>query len=171
MKNYASIILLFVCLQTSFGQTKDYSKDVESVDSIIKALYEVISGDPGAVRDWDRFKNLFTADAKLIPTFKDKEGKIGYRTMTPTDYVQMFTSRVTTGFHERELNRVTEEFGNVVHVFSVYETKEKSDGPVTQRGINSIQLLRSNDRYYVMNIFWSGENKDNPIPEKYLKKN
>jgi hypothetical protein len=171
MKKYALAILFLVCIQTSFSQTKDYSKDVESIDSTIKALYEIISGDAGVARDWDRFKNLFTVDAKLLPTYKDKEGKVGYRAMTPDDYVQMFTSRIATGFHERELNRVVEEFGNIVHVFSVYETRDKSDGPVTRRGINSIQLLKSNDRYYVANIFWSGEDKDNPIPEKYLKKN
>ena len=50
------------------AQNIDYSTDVKSMDSIIKALYEVISDDPGAPRDWNRFKNLFTADAKLIPT-------------------------------------------------------------------------------------------------------
>ena len=33
----------------------NYDKDVESVDTIIKALYEVISGEKGEERDWDRF--------------------------------------------------------------------------------------------------------------------
>ena len=37
----------------------NYNKDVESVDTIIKALYEVISGEKGEERDWDRFRNLF----------------------------------------------------------------------------------------------------------------
>jgi hypothetical protein len=139
------------------------------VESIISALYAVISGDSGTKRDWERFKNLFTADARLIPSFKNKEGKAAYRTMTPAEYEQMFTTRVTTGFYETELSRVVEEFGTITHVFSTYETKEKIDGPVVQRGINSIQLLKSDDRYFIMNIFWSGETKENPIPEKYLK--
>jgi hypothetical protein len=171
MKKFTLAACFIASAIISNCQTKDYSTDVESIDSVVKALYDVISGDAGVPRDWDRFKNLFTNDARLIPTFQDKEGKIGYRTMTPADYVQMFSSRITTGFHEKELSRVVEEFANVAQVFSTYETREKSDGPVAQRGINSIQLLKSNNRYYVMNIFWSAETKDKAIPEKYLRKN
>ncbi len=33
--------------------------DVESVDAILKALYDVISGPAGQKRDWDRFRSLF----------------------------------------------------------------------------------------------------------------
>ena len=168
MKNAFPILILLTVVQFSYAQNNN-SKDVESVESIISALYAVISGDPGVPRDWQRFKNLFTADARLIPSFKNQEGKVGYRTMTPAEYEQMFTARVTTGFFERELNRVIEEYGTITHVFSVYETREKADGPVVQRGINSIQLLKSHDRYYIMNIFWSAETKENPIPEKYLR--
>lgn len=158
-------LILPVCAQAQ----KDYSKDVKSIDAIVAALYEVISGDPGTARDWDRFRNLFTADAQLIPTGKNAEGKITYRTMSPEDYVTMFTTRITTGFFESELHRVTEEYGTIVHVFSTYETKEKKDGPVTNRGINSIQILKQNDRYTIMNIFWCPESAGYPLPEKYLK--
>ena len=162
------LILLFAIPFLTNAQT-DYTSDVKSVDAIIHALYEVISGDPGATRDWARFKYLFTADAKLLPTGKNQEGKFMYRTMTPDEYVTMFTTRITTGFFERELFRKTEEYGTIVHVFSTYETKEKKDGPITNRGINSIQLLKDQDRYYVMNIFWCAESLGFPLPEKYLK--
>lgn len=162
------ILLAVVTIPLSgTGQTKDYSEDVKSVDHVIAALYDVISGDPGTERDWDRFKNLFVQDARLIPTLKDNEGKTTYRIMSPGDYVQLFASRVSTGFFERELHRVTEEYGAIVHVFSTYETKETKSGPVTNRGINSIQLIKANDRYYVMNIIWSAESHGYPIPEKY----
>jgi hypothetical protein len=89
--------------------------------------------------------------------------------MSPEDYVTMFTTRITTGFFEWELHRVTEEYGTIVHVFSTYETKEKKDGPVTNRGINSIQLIKQNDRYAIMNIFWCPESAGYALPEKYLK--
>jgi hypothetical protein len=163
-------VLFFIALLPLLTQAQqDYSKDVQSVDAIIAALYEVISGDPGAPRDWERFKYLFTADARLIPTGKNAEGKVTYRTMSPDDYVQMFTNRINTGFFEWELHRITEEYGTITHVFSTYVTKEKKDGPVTNRGINSIQLLKDNDRYLIMNIFWCPESAGFPLPDKYLK--
>jgi hypothetical protein len=161
-------VLAFLFLVPCCVQAQDYSKDVQTVDAIITALYAVISGDPGAPRDWDRFKNLFTADARLIPTSKTAEGKFTYRTMTPNEYAEMFSKRITTGFFEWEVHRVMEEYGAIAHVFSTYVTKEKKDGPVTNRGINSIQLLKDNDRYYIMNIFWSAESLGFPLPDKYL---
>jgi hypothetical protein len=168
----AVLALAFTLVTTlTFSQTKDYSSDVRSVESTIKALYEVISGEKGQARDWERFKNLFTTDAKLIPTFINKEGKVAYRAITPAEYETSFTKQIPNrGFFENEIASITHTYGNIVHVFSTYETRDEKAGPVTMRGINSIQLLKANDRYYVMNIFWSSETPQTPIPEEYLKR-
>jgi hypothetical protein len=168
MKIFSVILLLFLT-GNAFGQSKDYSKDTRSVESTIQVLYEVISGDPGVARDWDRFKNLYKPEARLIPTRKDDQGNLIIKALTPDEYVQLFSSRISTGFFERELSRKVEEYGTVVHVFSTYETKEKKDGPVTNRGINSIQLFKDKDRYYIVNIFWCAESMGFPLPDKYLK--
>jgi hypothetical protein len=168
MKTFSVILLLFLT-GNAFGQSKDYSKDTRSVESTIQVLYEVISGDPGVARDWDRFKNLYKPEARLIPTRKDDQGNLIIKALTPDEYVQLFSSRISTGFFERELSRKVEEYGTVVHVFSTYETKEKKDGPVTNRGINSIQLFKDKDRYYIVNIFWCAESMGFPLPDKYLK--
>ena len=164
------LVLLFLIgtVSLSYGQQAQLDEDVKSVDHIIAALYDVISGDPGTPRNWDRFRNLFIPEARLIPTLKNKEGKIGYRIITPDEYVELFSTRITTGFFERELHRKTERYGAIVHTFSTYETKEKKEGPVTNRGINSIQLFFDGDRYYVTNIFWSAESMGFPLPDKYL---
>jgi len=163
------VILLLFISTVGTAQDKSYTKDVESVDAILKALYEVISGEPGVPRDWDRFRYLFAADAKLIPTIKNAEGKINYAARTPEEYIQLFQSRIATGFFERELHRTTETFGTVTHAFSTYETREKKDGPVTNRGINSIQLFHDGSRYYILTIFWCAESIGYTLPEKYLK--
>ncbi|HNV27857.1 MAG TPA: hypothetical protein PKJ83_01900 [Cyclobacteriaceae bacterium] len=164
-----SIVLLALISGSAFGQSKDYSKDTRSVESTVLALYDVISGEPGSPRDWDRFKNLFKPEARLIPTRKDDQGNLTIKAMTPDEYVQLFSSRISTGFFERELSRKVEEYGTVIHVFSTYETKEKKDGLVTNRGINSIQLFKDKDRYYVVNIFWCAESMGFELPDKYLK--
>jgi hypothetical protein len=163
------ILVLLLLATAAFAQTKDYSKDVGSVDAIISALYDVISGEPGAPRDWDRFRNLFKPESRLIPTRKNPQGELGVTSMAPEDYVQMFTTRITTGFFERELHRETEQYGTVTHVFSTYETKEKKDGPVTNRGVNSIQLFFDGKRFYVLNVFWCAESLGFPLPDKYAK--
>jgi len=46
------------------------AKDVATMEGILAALYEVISGPAGQRRNWDRMRTLFIPEAKLIPTGK-----------------------------------------------------------------------------------------------------
>ncbi len=169
MKRILSTWALIILVTAAAAQSKDYTTDVKSVDAIMKAIYDVISGDAATKRDWVRFHNLFASDAKLIPTSKSQDGTIGSRYWTPQEYEEMFTAN-RTAFFERELYRKTEAYGNIVHVLSTYETKNEIDGDVTNRGINSFQILKGKDRYYIMSIFWSAENDGYPLPDKYLLK-
>lgn len=169
MKTCALPFLLFAVSFFANAQSKDYSSDVSSVNHIIAALYDVISGEPGTERDWDRFRNLFKPEARLIPTRKSDSGDLTLKPVTPEEYIQLFSSRISTGFFERELHRTSEEYGTLVHAFSTYETREKKEGPVTNRGINSIQLFKDKNRYYVVNIFWCAESMGFPLPAQYLK--
>ena len=169
MKILLFILLLLASVTDMCGQQKDYQNDVKSVDAIIGAVYAVISGDPRQTRDWNRFRNLFKPETRLIPTRKNESGELIIRAMSPEEYIELFSSRVSTGFFEKELHRVSESYGTVTHAFSTYETKEKKDGPVTNRGINSIQLFYDGQRYYIITIFWCAESMGFPLPEKYLK--
>ena len=169
MKISLFILLLLASVTDICGQQKDYQNDAKSVDAIIGAVYAVISGEPGQARDWNRFRNLFKPETRLIPTRKNESGELVIRAMSPEEYIELFSSRVSTGFFEKELHRATESYGTVTHAFSTYETKEKKDGPVTNRGINSIQLFYDGHRYFIINIFWCAESLGYPLPEKYLK--
>jgi len=145
--------------------------DVSSLDSIMKAVYDVISGDAGKARDWDRFRTLFHADARLIPTGKNPQtGVVTARVLTPEDYIKRSEPfLVKEGFFEREIARRVEQYGNIVHVFSTYESRHKADDKTPfARGINSFQLYNDGKRWWVLTIFWEGETKDNPIPKKYI---
>lgn len=145
------------------------AQDVESIDAIIGALYDVISGPAGQARDWPRFHSLFVPGARLIPTAV-RENEVRHRVMTPAEYVAgsgpILEER---GFFEREIGRTTERFGNIAHVFSAYDSKHTPDDPEPfARGINSIQLLHDGTRWWVVTIFWDSERAGNPIPPAYL---
>lgn len=173
LKTTLLVFIFLACINYSFGQVNTteatsinskYSKDVSSVSGIINALYDVISGEAGAPRDWERFKFLFGKDAKLIPTNKSTTGVFGYRTMTPEEYITMFSTRIKTGFFEKELKHELDSYRTIAHVFSTYETRESKNGPITNRGINSIQLFYDQQRYYIVNIFWCAESMGFTLP-------
>src|SRR5688572_8344671 len=96
--------------------------DVGSLEAIMKAVYDVISGDAGKARDWDRFRSLFHKDARLIPSGKNPQtGVVGARVLTPEDYVRVAGPNLEKdGFHERELARHVDQYGNIAQVFSTY---------------------------------------------------
>jgi hypothetical protein len=144
--------------------------DVASPESIVAALYDVISGPAGQARDWARFKALFAEGARLIPAAPRTDGNAP-RALTPEDYVQRTSARfLETGFFEREIARRTDAFGTVLHVFSTYETRRSKDDPKPMaRGINSIQLMKHGGRWWIVTVMWDQERPDNPIPAHYLR--
>lgn len=144
--------------------------DVESVDAIVAAVYDVISGPAGEARDWDRWRSLFIPEARLIALGASGDGAYQPRVMTPEDYVQMAGARLEeTGFFEDEIGRVQEEFGPVVHLFSTYQSKRNLDDPEPfARGINSFQLMHDGSRWWVVTVYWTSESPDLPIPQRYI---
>lgn len=145
-------------------------EDVASVDAVIAALYDVISGPAGEKRDWDRFRSLFVPQARLIPTGKGPNGQVGHVMLTPDDYVtRAGASLEQSGFFEIEISRTFEQFGQIGHAFSTYESRNNADDAEPfDRGINSIQLLNDGERWWILNVFWAAESSGLTIPGKYL---
>jgi hypothetical protein len=144
--------------------------DVGSLDDILAAVYDVISGPAGEDRDWDRFLSLFMPGARLIPSGANADGAVGARVMTPEAYVAQVGPQLERGgFFEVELGRRVERYGPVVHVMSAYASRRNADDPEPfARGVNSFQLLDAGDRWYVVGIFWAAESPGNPIPPELL---
>jgi hypothetical protein len=144
--------------------------DVASVDAILAALYDVISGPAGKQRDWNRFRSLFVPNARLMPARVRPDGSASVVVFSADDYVNVAGANLErNGFFEREISRKTEEYGNVLHAFSTYESRHAaSDEKPFARGINSIQLLKDGSRWWVVSIFWDSERPGNEIPAKYL---
>jgi hypothetical protein len=145
--------------------------DVSSMDAILAALYDVISGPAGKKRDWDRMRSLFIPGARLIPSGKRQSGEVFHRVVDVEGYITNSAPFLEKeGFFEREISRRVEQWGHIAHVFSTYESKHNaSDAKPFARGINSIQLLNDGKRWWIVTIFWEGESPENPLPEKYLK--
>jgi len=146
------------------------TKDVESADAILAAVYDVISG-PVGERDWNRFRSLFIPDGRLTAVRESAVDNIGYRAMTVEDYVRGAGDYFKkNAFYEREISRKTESFRHIMHVFSTYVSRKTPDGEPFERGINSFQLFNDGKRWWVVSIYWDAERPGAPIPKRYLEK-
>ncbi len=147
--------------------------DVVSIDAIIAATYDVISGPAGKKRDWDRERSLFISGARLIPTAVEA-GRNDVDLAPQILDVEGYIARVEPlierqGFYEKEIVRRVEQFGRIAHVWSTYESRhDPSDAEPFMRGINSIQLFNDGSRWWIVNIYWQHESALHPLPEKYL---
>jgi hypothetical protein len=147
--------------------------DVASIDAIINAAYDGISGPAGKKRDWERERSLFIPGARLIPTAKEA-GRDDVDLAPQFLEVEEYIARAEAffeenGFYEKEIARRVEQFGQIAHVWSTYESRHNEDDPAPfMRGINSFQLFHDGKRWWIVNIYWQHENAQAPIPEKYL---
>lgn len=175
MKKIPILLLATFLTHGLIAQSSEkYFEKVRTLDLTIETLYDVISGEKGEPRDWELFKYLFHPDARLIPSGKSPEGnEYRARYITAEEYVASSGKYlVENGFFEKEIHRKTDTFGNITQVFSTYESfRSEKDKEPFMRGINSIQLLNTGSRWYIINIYWTQEQPDNPIPQQYLPQN
>src|SRR6184192_4832619 len=81
--------------------------DVATVDGIVRAYYDVITGPAGQPRQWSRDRSLYIPDLRFVATGVAK-GRPYARVMTHQDFVDgSDSSFVHDGFFEREIHRVT----------------------------------------------------------------
>ncbi len=156
--------------QVKVAKIAPRAEDVATMDGIIKAYYAVVNVPKGEPRQWSRDRTLYIPDIRFVAIEPDHQKKtLVPQIMTHQQYVdntdEFFAKN---GFFENEIHRVTERFGNIAHVFSTYESRRLPDGPVIQRGINSIELFWDGKRWWIASAIWDNERPDNPIPAEYL---
>ncbi len=134
-------------------------------DQMIRELYAVISG-PAGERDWEKMEALFHPAAIMGALRKNREGLVEYHHFTLDEYIRRNAPYfLANGFYESEIDRSIQEYGELMHVFSAYESRHNPDGPVFMRGINSIQLIHDKGRWWIISIQWNAERDDLPLPE------
>ncbi len=144
--------------------------DVNSINSIMAAVYDVISGPPGE-RDWSRFRSLFLPTARLTAATKGTDGAIHLRPMSADEYATRAGGYfLKNGFFEHPIVNRVQTFGNVAQVFSSYESRHAAGEAPFARGINSFQLLNDGKRWWVVSILWDEERPDNPLPKDFAGK-
>ena len=143
-------------------------KDVATIDGIMKAFYEVISGGKGVPRQWGRDATLYTPRTYFVG-MSERDGKVRAGMMTKQQYVNGNNPfLVSEGFTEREIGRVVRRFGNIAHVFSTYEYTTEAKPNEKVRGVNSLQLHWDGMRWWISAVSWDEERPNNPIPKEFL---
>ncbi len=145
--------------------------DTVSIDAVITAMYESISGFAGQPRDWERDRRLYVPGARLVPTRPLPGGGAAADVFDLDGYIESRTPFFAENdFFEIEIARQEFRFGSVAHVLSAYEGRKAPEGEVIKRGINSIQLFHDGRRWWVVSILWDNERPDVAMPAWAVKR-
>ncbi len=142
-------------------------EDVATIDGMIRAFYEVVSGPAGAPRDWARDRTLYIPNVRFV-SVDEKDGKAVPRVMSHPEFVEGTKDLEKSGFFEKEIHRLTRRYGPIAHVWSTYESRRTENGTVIQRGINSIEFFWDGKRWWIAGAIWTDETKTSPIPKEFL---
>jgi hypothetical protein len=134
-------------------------EDVREVGRLVRAVYACISGPAGAARDWGRFRYLHHPRARSLRTVVDADGGTHAQVFDVEAYIANVSPFFAANdFHEIEVAQRVERFGQVAHVWSVYEARATPDSPgLLKRGANSIQLCHDGDRWWIFSTVWDNE--------------
>ncbi|MDT8319808.1 MAG: hypothetical protein RQ826_04705 [Xanthomonadales bacterium] len=142
-------------------------EDVASPDAIIAALYDCISG-PAGSRNWARLKTLYLPEARLIPVGKRMHRDADFSVLTLAQWIEDARPYMAENdFYEKEVMRHSDRFGRIIQAFSTYETRKEPKDEAIARGINSIQLVENEGRWWIASVIWDNESKENPIPGEF----
>ncbi len=146
-----------------------YEKDVESIEAVVGAIYDVISG-PAGPKDWARERFLMHPSARMMRGLPaDSQAGTpptpGLAVFSTEQFIEHARSRVENeDFYEYETGREVFRFGRLAHVVSAYASTHALGKAPFARGINSILLWFDAGRWWVMSVLWdwAGEGNQNP---------
>ncbi len=170
MRDFARIwvALLLLVPASLVAQQTPRSEDVESLDGIIAAWYDIVSVPAGETPDWARDSTLYLPEVRFVILADGEHDEVDSASIIDHAQFAAAVGESSDGFFESEIHRVTQRFDNLVHVFSTYEFGQSKDGAVLGRGINSIQLFFDGQRWWIVGAAWRNESDERPIPPEFL---
>ena len=165
--------VLAVVVASCFGlslhaQVASSCPATKTIDELIAAIDAAVSGPAG--KDRTCMRQLFVADARLVPLVKGPAGNFVPRTLTLDDWIARVKAHGGEVFYEKQIKYTSDVYGHIAQVWSTYEIRSTPEGKATARGINSIQIVNDGSGWKVEQILWETESPADPLPEKYLPK-
>jgi hypothetical protein len=142
-------------------------EDVASIDAIIAAFYDVISGPAGQPRQWSRDRSLYIPGVRFVSTGYDPQDR---RTVSVMDHQQFVDATdsgfVARGFYETEIHRATHRVNDIARVLHLRMHRARRPG--LRGGVNSLELYWDGTRWWIAGAVWIDEAPGHPLPADVL---
>jgi hypothetical protein len=181
---HRSAVLLFTFLLTAFSVAQEPTKpssrhvevasmtarpeDVSTLDGVMKAYYDVISGPAGQPRQWARDRTLYTPEVSFVIISDDADGTPVAKQLTHQEFVDDSDAEVVKGgFYEKEIHRIVHRYDNWANVVSTSQSRRTPDGPVIGHSIDNLDLFWDGHRWWIMHVTIAEIRPDHPLPQEF----
>ena len=155
--------------QTDYFCGNENPIEAQQVETIIPALYNIVSGDAGVPKDWHLMKNLFSPNAIITPVFH--KNNLPQASISSVDEFIALNKKIfkDINFYETEVKQVSFRYGHMATILSHYESRDAHDKKPYSQGINSFQLLNDGRRWCVISVTWDSDKGNHHIDQSTLK--
>lgn len=154
----------------SWAQQDPRPGDVDTVENLVTALYDAYGTQDGSDFDWNRIRTLFHPSAILMPNIEQRQGSLDALTLDEfQEWIDSSTAQLRSdggSFLEIGYHTQIDQYGNIANVMSSYK-KYLNGELIPQFGINSIQMVFNQGRWWITGIAWDETYSGGPIPDKY----
>jgi uncharacterized protein (DUF1697 family) len=137
-----------------------------SAEGVVRELYRLVTIEKGQETDWEAARALFLPEAVIVLRVS-KEASQVFDVQGWIDDFKAFNEKARVkerGFSEKILVLKPRVFRDIANVFVLYEAAiTDSDRPPT-RGVDSIELIKKDGRWWIAAITNDLPNAENPIP-------
>jgi uncharacterized protein (DUF1697 family) len=162
-----ALALLFAMAPSSArAQAPAADSPLQSAEGVVRELYRYVTVEKGQVTDWEEVRKLFIPEAVIVlrvskdaSTVFDVQGWID-------DFVAWNEKAHVKerGFSEKIIVLEPRVFRDIANVFVLYEAALTDSDRPPSRGVDSIELIRKDGRWWIVSITNDLPNAENPIP-------
>ncbi len=131
-------------------------EDVQSVQSVIKTYFEILSGSATTERDWDRFRSLFLPDGRFVAvrTWNNDPHIIPDALDVQKMIERLKANLQKADSEERPLDIQVKDASDLVQAFVTSEIQIHTtvNGDLSAHRVYSFELVKDVDRYWIVEI-------------------
>jgi len=168
MKRFLTISI-FVLVSLSNGAVAAGPNDasLQTAEGVVRELYRLVCIPVGGETDWDQVRNLFLP-AAVIHLRVSRDASDTFTLDGWIDDFIAFNEKARSserGFEEKIVRLSTTEFRDIAHVLVLYQARmlDWGDRPPSE-GVDSIELIRKDGRWWIAAITNDIPDQENPIP-------
>jgi hypothetical protein len=139
----------------------------ESAEAVVRDLYAMVTFPVGTTPDWSEFRALFLPEVVVVLRTSPQATSVFTLEGFIEDWLRFIEgfNIAETGFAERIIRTHSTEFGDIAHIWVLYEAEIPGRGRPPQRGVDSFQLVRRDGQWKIASVLNELPMPGREIPE------